>query len=141
MQFNQDLNFRAYMIRSYAPGELSITHPIGNTAVQGTVVEAKPRHEVVKHNLIIMADQIIRDWGPSNFRDLDQTHFDIFSTLDIEVVLLGAGETQQFLKQDLMDTLLKQGIGVEVMNNAAACRTYNIIMTEGRRVAAALIIG
>lgn len=59
------------------------------------------------------------------------------ATLEPEIVLLGTGEQQRFPHPRLTRELLTRGIGVEIMNTAAACRTYNILMLEGRRVVAA----
>ena len=72
--------------------------------------------------------------------DLTETHFAMVAALKPEIVLLGTGARQQFPLPRLLRPLLTQGIGVEVMDTAAACRTYNIIMLEGRRVAAALLM-
>jgi uncharacterized protein len=60
--------------------------------------------------------------------------------LEPEIVLLGTGDRQRFPHPRLTQALLAHGVGVEVMDTAAACRTYNIIMMEGRRVAAALLL-
>ncbi|MCP4126357.1 MAG: hypothetical protein GY753_04760, partial [Gammaproteobacteria bacterium] len=57
-----------------------------------------------------------------------------------QLVILGTGEEQQFPQPALYALLLNQGVGVEVMTTPAACRTYNILVSEGRRVAAALLL-
>lgn len=58
---------------------------------------------------------------------------------DIDVVLLGCGKTMVFLKPDVKLALSGKGLNIDVMDTGAACRTYNVLMAEGRRVAAALI--
>jgi uncharacterized protein len=61
--------------------------------------------------------------------------------LNVKVVLLGTGEQLRFPTPDTTRHLVEQGIGVEIMDTAAACRTYNVLVSEGRAVAAALIVG
>jgi uncharacterized protein len=101
----------------------------------------------VRHtrNLIVMAEQLILDWPASDFASLVDTHFAqlIDAThvaLKPEVVLLGTGKTHQFLHPKTYQHLTQAGIPLECMTTAAACRTYNFLMSEGRHVAAALII-
>jgi uncharacterized protein len=71
---------------------------------------------------------------------LVEAHFEAITDLEPEIVLLGTGSRQRFPRPSLLRSLLARGVGVEIMNTAAACRTYNIIMLEGRRVAAALLL-
>ena len=90
--------------------------------------------------LIVMANQLILDWNASSFEDLTAAHFDEIATLKPEVVLLGTGLTHRFLHPKIAKNLTEKGIPIECMTTAAACRTYNILMSEGRFVAAALLI-
>jgi uncharacterized protein len=71
---------------------------------------------------------------------LAEAHFEVIAGLEPEIVLLGTGGRQRFPRPSLLRSLLARGVGVEIMDTAAACRTYNIIMLEGRRVAAALLL-
>lgn len=91
-------------------------------------------------NLIVMADQLILDWQATDFASICAEHLAKIAELKPEVVLLGTGETHQFLHPKLYQTLTAQGIPLECMTTAAACRTYNILMSEGRNVAAALLV-
>lgn len=91
-------------------------------------------------NLIVMADQLILDWQAIDFASICAEHLAKITELKLEVVLLGTGETHQFLHPKLYQTLTAQGIPLECMTTAAACRTYNILMSEGRNVAAALLV-
>lgn len=91
-------------------------------------------------NLIVMADQLILDWQVIDFASICAEHLAKIAELKLEVVLLGTGETHQFLHPKLYQTLTAQGIPLECMTTAAACRTYNILMSEGRNVAAALLV-
>ncbi len=91
-------------------------------------------------NLIVMADKLILDWPATDFASLCEAHFAQIIELKPEVVLLGTSEKHQFLHPKIIQKLTENGIPLECMTTAAACRTYNILMSEGRTVAAALLI-
>jgi uncharacterized protein len=76
----------------------------------------------------------------TDFDQLTAEHFAQLAELKPEVVLLGTGKTQRFIHPRLSRALTEAGIGVECMDTAAACRTYNFLMAEGRQVAAVLLI-
>jgi uncharacterized protein len=90
-------------------------------------------------NLIVMADKLILDWPATDFASLTEANFAQIIDLKPEVVLLGTGQKHQFLHPRIIQNLTKNGIPLECMTTAAACRTYNILMSEGRNVAAMLI--
>ena len=92
------------------------------------------------HNLIVMADKLITDWSATDFFGLTEANFAQIVELKPEVVLLGTGEKHQFLHPKIIQKLTENGIPLECMTTAAACRTYNILMSEGRNVAAMLIL-
>lgn len=91
-------------------------------------------------NLIVMANQLILDWQAANIASLSTAHFDVLIELKPEVVLFGTGEKHLFLRPSIYQNLTAEGIPLECMTTAAACRTYNILMSEGRNVAAVLLI-
>ena len=91
-------------------------------------------------NLIVMGDKLILDWQANDFASLIEADFAQIVTLKPEVVLFGTGEKHQFLNPKIYRNLTTLGIPVECMTTAAACRTYNYLMSEGRNVAAALLI-
>ena len=93
-----------------------------------------------KHNLIVMTNKLILDWPATNFASLNEAHFVQIIGLKPEVVLLGTGEKHQFLHPKIIQKLTEVIIPLECMTTAAACRTYNILMSEGRKVAAMLIL-
>jgi uncharacterized protein len=97
-------------------------------------------HKRYEHNLIVLPDRIIENWDTNAFEDLTTEHFDFVMALQPELVLFGTGATLRFPHPRLTRSLIQAGIGVEVMDTAAACRTYNILTAEGRQVAAALLI-
>jgi uncharacterized protein len=95
------------------------------------------RHET---SLIVLPDEVVAAWADC-FENLAVTHFDALAMRAPEIVLLGSGPRIRFPSPGLYAGLVKARIGVEVMDTAAACRTYNILAAEGRRVAAALLLG
>lgn len=103
----------------------------------GYVTVNQMRHE---NNLIVLPDRIIEDWDVGSFEQLAPEHFDFLLSLQPEMVLFGTGTTLRFPHPRLTRALIESSIGVEVMDTSAACRTYNILTDEGRRVAAALLI-
>lgn len=104
---------------------------------QGFVEINKQRHT---QNLIVMADKLILDWPATDFVSLAEAHFAQLVELKPEVVLLGTGGKHQFLHPKIFQSLTEINIPLECMTTAAACRTYNFLMSEGRNVAAALIL-
>ncbi len=91
-------------------------------------------------NLIVMPQTIVADWHAENVSMLSNEHFQKIIQLKPEVVLLGTGKTHVFVHPKNHQILTEHGIALECMTTAAACRTYNILMSEGRLVAAALIL-
>ena len=94
--------------------------------------------KVYTNSLIIMPDYL-KDWDVEKFEMLDVSHFQQICTLQPELLLFGTGQKIHFPAPQLIAPLLNQKIGVEVMDTAAACRTYTILIAEGRQVAAALL--
>ena len=76
----------------------------------------------------------------SGFDALEESDFSRIAALGCEVLLFGTARLQRFPHPSLLQPLMLARIGVEVMDTAAACRTYNILMAEGRKVAAALLL-
>jgi uncharacterized protein len=90
--------------------------------------------------VVVMAGEVRTDWKATDFASLDAAHFDYFLELKPEVLLLGTGARQQFARPELYRKLIRAGIGIEFMDTPAACRTYNILVAEDRKVAAALLL-
>lgn len=91
-------------------------------------------------NLIVMPQALIQDWQVASFADIANKHFQQIVDQKPEVVLLGTGTKHLFLHPRHYQLLTDKGIALECMTTAAACRTYNILMSEGRNVAAVLIL-
>ncbi len=91
-------------------------------------------------SLVILPDHVIPDWEVPDFSALTAPRLGALSAHRPEIVLLGTGRRHRFPAPVLLADLIMSDIGLEVMDTQAACRTYNILVAEGRRVAAALII-
>ena len=89
--------------------------------------------------LLLVPDAPAQPWQATAFESLRPEDFDAVLALRPEIVLLGTGRRQRFPHPRLIAALAQAGIGVEAMDTAAACRTYNILMSEGRRVLAAFL--
>jgi uncharacterized protein len=93
------------------------------------------RHE---SSVIVLPDRIL-PWDAKDFDSLSEDSFSALKDLKAEIILLGTGPRQRFPHPRLTATLTGAGIGVEVMDLKAACRTFNILVAEERKVAAALL--
>jgi uncharacterized protein len=103
---------------------------------EGYVMINQQRHE---QSLVVLRDRLVTDWQPAGFDDLDAGDFALLADLKPEIVLLGTGERLRFPRPELTRALLEARIGLEVMDIQAACRTYNFLAAEERKVAAALL--
>lgn len=112
---------------------------------QHTVTAYGPDHvavsgRILRRSLLLLPDSIDEHWGPDSFADLAAEHLAPLAQLTCDVLLLGTGMRQRFPSAALLRPLIEAGRSIEIMDTPAACRTYNILMAEGRRVAAALIV-
>jgi uncharacterized protein len=94
-----------------------------------------------EYSLTVLPEVAPRPWDVTRFEDLTAAHFEQIAADKPDVVILGTGERQRFVHPRLIASLSDLRIGVESMDSQAACRTYNILMGEGRKVTLALIIG
>ena len=92
-------------------------------------------------SLVVSGERLITDWPAASVDSLAADHLAAIVELKPEIVLLGTGKAFSFPDAALLAPLYKAGIGVEAMDTPAACRTYNILLGEGRNVVAALIVG
>jgi uncharacterized protein len=122
MELVLDSSNSKYQIRSYEPGKLLINE------------------KSFSQSIIITPTNLIHPWHPQNIAELLATHLKEIIKLQPDIVLIGTGALWQMIKPELLATLYQAHIGVEVMDTAAACRTFNILAAEERNVAAALLI-
>ncbi|MGH8119593.1 MAG: Mth938-like domain-containing protein [Gammaproteobacteria bacterium] len=91
-------------------------------------------------SLIITPRLLIHDWPPQSFADIASQHIEQIIQLRPEIIILGTGRQLLFLAPPLTVLIHQYGIGFETMDTGAACRSYNLLMSEGRNVAAGLLI-
>lgn len=122
MHIQLETGGQANLIRTYEPGLITVN--------QGSYTRS----------LIVLPGKVIADWPPQAFEALTADHFKVLVSLKPELLIIGTGSKQRFPAMDLLAPLVATGIGWEIMDTGAACRTYNILMGEGRNVAAALLM-
>ncbi len=120
MQFTLESGTHVNTVRAYSPSELRIGQA------------------VVRDSCLVTAERLITPWEPARFEALAAQHLESIFALEPQVVLLGTGARQRFPAAPLRAAFAERGIGLEVMDLGAACRTFNILVHEQRRVAAAL---
>lgn len=91
-------------------------------------------------NLAVLPDRLLPEWTLASFETLCIADFELLAGLDADIVLLGTGKRLRFPRPELLQPLVRAQRGIEVMDLAAACRTYNVLVGEGRRVAAGLLL-
>jgi len=96
--------------------------------------------ERFEHSLVISSGGDRFDWNCRSFSELGAAHFAQIAALDAELVLFGSGDRIRFAQPAWLGALMQRRIGVETMDTQAACRTYNILAGEGRKVVAAFLI-
>ena len=94
----------------------------------------------LERSFIIAPDTLIDDWAVRDARGMVAADLDPVLALTPELVVLGTGAVQVFPPAEVMAACLTRGIGIEVMDNAAAARTFNVLAGEGRRVVAGFVI-
>jgi len=122
MKMHRDNTTRAHRISAYGAGFVSVDE------------------QTLTRSFILSPNGLITDWGPQDIADLDAPALEAVMRLSPAIVLLGSGAVQRFPPSSLLAPMLGRGIGVEIMTTPAACRTYNILVAEGRDVAAGLLI-
>lgn len=91
------------------------------------------------HSLLVPWQGEVQRWAPARIEELQALHFEQVLSLQPELVIFGSGARHRFVSAALLRCLIERGIGVETMDTAAACRTYNVLASEGRTVLAALL--
>jgi uncharacterized protein len=122
VQFTLEPPSQANLIRSYSASELRI----GSQRLTGSC--------------IVTATALINAWEPASFAELAAVHLEALFALEPELVLLGTGPVQRFASLEVRAAFVQRHIGLEVMELGAACRTFNVLVQEERRVAAGLFL-
>jgi uncharacterized protein len=122
MKFTEHRDSNVYMIKHYEPGCVKINQ------------------QVLRESCFLSQTKLVENWDCESFERLNSDALTPMLALKPEVILLGTGETQRFPHPELFQYCAQHGIGLEVMNNLAACRTFNVLATEDRNVVLALIL-
>jgi len=115
--------------------------PEGNTIDACAPGEITVNGEVIRCSVIVTPGQVITEDLPARFEDLKPVHLARLDELNPGIIVIGTGRTLRFPEPRYTAGFLAKGIGVEVMDTRAACRTYNILLSEDRNVAALLLMG
>ena len=92
------------------------------------------------HALLLSSNGEILEWDVKSFEELSSSDFAQMASLKPELIIIGTGKRQRFPRPELLKTLIEAKLGFEIMDSQAACRTYNILVGEGRQVLLALIV-
>lgn len=122
MKLHPDKPNQQHVVTAYEPGSIAING------------------RVLAHSLLLMPDHLDEHWGPDAYAALAADHLNQLTAFPCDVLLLGTGSRQRFPAPAMLRPLIESGRGFEIMDTAAACRTYNLLVAEGRIVLAALII-
>ncbi len=96
--------------------------------------------KTLNSSFILTPNELLENWRPASSQDLVADDMQALLDLNPVLVILGTGTRQQFPSAAVMAACLTRGIGIEVMDNAAAARTFNVLATEGRKVVAGFIV-
>lgn len=121
MQLSQELPDFRYVLRAVGPAAITVND------------------RELARSFILTPDRLVEDWAHGG--ELAAADMDAVLALDPELVLLGTGMRQRFPAPAVLAACLTRGIGIEVMDSAAAARTFNVLAGEGRRVVAAFVLG
>ncbi|AWV07831.1 Mth938-like domain-containing protein [Marilutibacter maris] len=121
--------------------QLTLEHPDHEFFLRGADGgSALVNERRLESSFVLAPDRLVEDWAAADIGALGADDLAPVLALKPEVVLLGTGEAQVFPSAAVMAACLSQGVGLEVMSNAAAARTFNVLAGEGRRVVAAFIL-
>lgn len=123
MKIALDNEYQGYAVRRYDEGRVTLND--GRS---------------IATSLILTTDQVRDDWRPGTFDDLRREDFEIFGELAPQVAILGTGRRQRFPTRDILRYFAARGLSLDVMDTAAACRTFNVLVGEGRHVVMGLLM-
>jgi len=122
MQLTFENTGDANRIRGYDMGSVTVNQTVHNST------------------LVVTRDTLITDWDPGHIDQMTTDHIQQLLDLDPELLIIGSGSRQRFPARQVLGHSIRAGVGIEVMNTPAACRTYNVLMAENRRAVVALFM-
>ena len=122
MKFSEDVNFGSQVINRYDDNSITVNK------------------KIFTHSLIVSNFQLVENWPVNEINELSNQSLQSIIELQPEVIIIGTGKQILFPRTENYSSIINMGIGIEFMNTGAACRTYNILLSEDRKVAAGIII-
>ncbi|MBV8741845.1 MAG: Mth938-like domain-containing protein [Sinobacteraceae bacterium] len=122
MKFTLDTGSSPNLIRTYSPGSIRVAE------------------QLIERSCLISAQTLITDWEPQTLDELQPAHLGAIFALQPELVVLGTGPQHRFAPVVIRAAFNTRGVGLESMDLGAACRTFNVLVQEERRVVAALFL-
>jgi uncharacterized protein len=123
MKFTQDRpGGDTKVIRAYAPGRINVNDVL------------------INRSFILSPDRLLEDWAPQHHEEITLDSLQAALELEPEILIIGTGSALHFPAASIMADIQGRGIGLEVLDTAAACRTYNVLVSENRSVVAALLM-
>lgn len=123
MKFSEDFNAGSQVINRYDDTSITINEKTFN------------------HSLIVSNFELIENWPVDDIKKLSSQSLQTILELQPEVIIIGTGKQILFPPPESYSSVINQGIGIEFMDTGAACRTYNVLLSEDRKVAAGIILG
>ena len=136
MKFDQETATGGYTILSYTLSTVRVLPPLqeaGSSDPDAAALE-------LEHSFIISPQALNTAWTPQHLERMEAQHLQQLLEMEPELVLLGTGQRLRFPATEVLLPLIQAGVGYEVMDMAAACRTFNILAAEGRRVVAGILL-
>ncbi len=122
MKFNEESSTNSHIIQSYNDSEI--------------IIDGK----VFSSSFIISKNTLIESWPVADISQLESDHLKAILDMRPEVILIGTGQKLVFPSPQSYVSVINQGMGIEFMDSGAACRTYNVLVSEGRNVVTAIIL-
>ncbi len=120
--------------------ELDSENSISNKIISYSDDSFKLKNQLIKSNIVISKDRLIENWSVNAYQNLALQHLDQIISWQPEIILLGTGREPSFPNLELISYVTSKNIGLEIMDTGAACRSYNLLINEGRNVVACLFL-
>lgn len=120
--------------------ELDSENPASNKIISYSDDSFTLKDKVIKSNIIVSNDRLIENWRVASYKILALQHMNSIIEWQPEIILLGTGKESGFQNYELLSYFAAKKIGFEIMNTGAACRSYNLLIDEGRNVVACLFL-
>jgi len=144
VKLSLDADHEIYRIYSYAHDTVVVQNPQQSLPAEFPRLEREQQRALLysqaRASFVISLERLDLAWSPPHLEGLRAEHLEALLSEAPEVVLLGTGQRLRFPAPEVSAPLVRAGVGMEVMDSGAACRTYNILASEGRRVVAAVLM-